>query len=179
MATPTHAAAEQSAGMPQLDFSTWPAQIFWAAVALFVLYRYLSRSAIPQLEASLAARHEAIGGSLEQAAAARREAAQAEADYQKSLAEARARAAATLADAKAKSDAALAARIAEADAAIAQKAAAGEARIAEIRASAEADVRSVAAEAAAAILDRFLPGKSGAEEIGGAVEASLSGLKRS
>lgn len=170
MATPAHAAAESSAGMPQLDFSTWSAQIFWAAVALFVLYRFLSRKAIPQMEASLAARHEAIGGSLEQAAAARRDAQQAEADYQKTLAEARARAAAALAEAKAKSDAALAARLAEADALIAEKASAGEARIAQIRASAESDVRSVASEAAAAILDRFLPGKSGAEEIGRAVE---------
>ncbi|MDD2869082.1 F0F1 ATP synthase subunit B' [Neomegalonema sp.] len=179
MATPAHAAAEQSAGMPQLDFSTYPAQIFWAAVALFVLYRYLSRRAIPQMEAALAARHEAIGGSLEAAAAARREAGQAEADYQKSLAEARARAQATLAEAKARSDAALAARLAEADASIAGKTAAGEARIAGIRASAETDVRSVASEAAAAILERFLPGKADAAEVSRAVEDGLAGLKRS
>lgn len=179
MATPVHEAAAAEPGLPQLIFSTYPAQIFWAAVAIYVLYRYISRVAVPKMEAVLAARHEAIGGSLEAAAAARREAEQAEADYQKSLAQARAEAQASLAAAKAKSDAALAARLAEADALIADKAAAGEARVNEIRASAAANVREVAADAAAAIVERFLPGKSNPDDVARAVADSLAGVKGS
>ena len=37
-------AAAQSGGMPQLDFSSWPSQIFWTALALFILYKVLNGS---------------------------------------------------------------------------------------------------------------------------------------
>ena len=37
------------AGMPQLDFSTFPNQIFWLVVTLLVIYFVLSRVALPRL----------------------------------------------------------------------------------------------------------------------------------
>lgn len=39
--------AESATGMPQLDFATFPNQIFWLIVALGVLYWILSRIALP------------------------------------------------------------------------------------------------------------------------------------
>ena len=38
--------AAKSAGMPQLDFATFPNQIFWLAVALVIIYLILSRVAL-------------------------------------------------------------------------------------------------------------------------------------
>ena len=47
MATEAHggAAAEHAVGMPQLDVTTWPNQIFWLVVTLAVIYLVLSRIA--------------------------------------------------------------------------------------------------------------------------------------
>src|SRR3989338_7675403 len=52
--TTTEAAAEVAhetakAGMPQLDFSTFPNQIFWLVVTLLVIYFVLSRIALPRI----------------------------------------------------------------------------------------------------------------------------------
>ncbi len=52
-----HGAAEASgAGMPQLDFSTFPNQIFWLLVTLVVIYFVLSRIALPRIGSVLAER---------------------------------------------------------------------------------------------------------------------------
>lgn len=38
-------------GMPQLDVSTWPNQIFWLLVTLTVIYFVLTRVALPRIGA--------------------------------------------------------------------------------------------------------------------------------
>ena len=43
-------------GMPQLDFATFPNQIFWLIVTLVVIYFVLSRIALPRIGAVLAGR---------------------------------------------------------------------------------------------------------------------------
>ena len=48
------AAGAAEAGMPQLDFSTFPNQIFWLLVTLAVIYFVLSRVALPRIGAVLA-----------------------------------------------------------------------------------------------------------------------------
>ena len=48
--------AAEAAGMPQLDFSTFPNQIFWLVVALVVLYLLLSRMALPRIGSVIAER---------------------------------------------------------------------------------------------------------------------------
>ncbi len=55
MATNTHDAAA-APGMPQLDFSTFPNQMFWLLVALVVIYLTLSRVALPRIGGILADR---------------------------------------------------------------------------------------------------------------------------
>ena len=42
--------------MPQLDFSTFPNQIFWLVVTLVVIYLVLSRVALPRIGGILAER---------------------------------------------------------------------------------------------------------------------------
>src|SRR3989338_9613617 len=67
--TTTEAAAEVAhetakAGMPQLDFSTFPNQIFWLVVTLLVIYFVLSRIALPRIGGVLAQRDGAITSDL-------------------------------------------------------------------------------------------------------------------
>ena len=47
-----------SVGMPQLDFTTFPNQIFWLVVTLIVIYFILTRIALPRIGAVLAERRE-------------------------------------------------------------------------------------------------------------------------
>ncbi|MEO0692954.1 MAG: F0F1 ATP synthase subunit B', partial [Pseudomonadota bacterium] len=45
MATETTGAEEAATGLPQLDFSTFPNQIFWLIVTLVAIYLILNRVA--------------------------------------------------------------------------------------------------------------------------------------
>ena len=55
MATETLEVGDAAApGMPQLDFSTFPNQIFWLVVTLIVMYLILSRVALPRIASILA-----------------------------------------------------------------------------------------------------------------------------
>ena len=56
MATEAHGEAGKAVGMPQLDFSTWPNQIFWLLVTLAAIYFLLTRVALPRIGAVLAER---------------------------------------------------------------------------------------------------------------------------
>ena len=96
-----NAAAESSAGMPQLDFSTFPNQIFWLVITLVVIYLVLSRVALPRIAEVLAARQGAITSDIATAEELKQKAANAEEAYEKALAEARAEAGRIAAEAKA------------------------------------------------------------------------------
>ena len=50
-----HGAEAAGPGMPQLDVSSFPNQIFWLIVTLGVIYFVLSRFALPRIGAVLAA----------------------------------------------------------------------------------------------------------------------------
>ena len=44
----------ETGGMPQLDFSSWPNQIFWLVITLVAIYLILSRVALPRIASVLA-----------------------------------------------------------------------------------------------------------------------------
>jgi F-type H+-transporting ATPase subunit b len=182
MATETEAAgaaeavghAAESAGMPQLDFSTFPNQIFWLAVALVAIYVILSRMALPRIAATLADRQGRITGDIEAAARMRDEAVEAEKSYQQALTDARAEANKIVASAKAGIQADLDKATAKADAEIAARAAESERAIAEIRAGMADSVLTVANDTAGAIVAR-LGGKADAKSIAAAVAERMKG----
>lgn len=162
---------EAAVGMPQLDFATFPSQIFWLLVALIALYFILSRVALPQIVGAIEERHDAIEDDLDRAAEFKRRAELAEAAFDKALAEAKAKAGEIAAAAKAEAQAELADAMAKADAEIAARTAESERRIAEIRDSAMASVEQVAGETAEALVESFMPGAGG--DARGAVRARL------
>ncbi|MDJ0628215.1 MAG: F0F1 ATP synthase subunit B' [Rhodobacter sp.] len=168
-----HGGAE-AVGMPQLDFATFPNQIFWLVVTLVVIYLILSRVALPRIAAVLAERQGAITNDIAAAEDLKLKAEEAEAAYNQALADARAEAQKIIAEAKAEMQAELDAATAKADAEIAAKAAESEKAIAEIRAGAMQSVEEVAKATAAEIV-AAMGGKSDAKAIDAAIAAQLKG----
>ena len=168
-------AAEHVTGMPQLDFSTFPSQIFWSLVALVALFFMLSRIAIPRIAGVLEDRHEAIANDLEAAADLKKKAEQAEEAYNKALADARSEAQRIAAETKADIQKDLDAAIAKADAEIAAKSAESEERILEIRQGAQDAIVEVANEAAVAIIASLVPGAGDEKAVKKAVTAAMKG----
>lgn len=176
MATPSDAAkgAEGSVGMPQLDFSTFPNQIFWLVVTLLVIYFVLSRIALPRIGAVLAERSGTITNDLAVAEELKKRAVDAEAAYEKALNDARAEAQKIAAETKASIQDDLNKELAKADAEIAAKAAESEAAIAAIRAEAVQSVEAVAKDTAAEIAGA-LGAKADAKAIAAAVADRMKG----
>ena len=175
MATETaEKGAESASGMPQLDFSTFPNQIFWLVVTLLIIYFVLSRIALPRIGAVLSERSGTITNDIAAAEELKQKAVEAEAAYEKALAYARAQASQIVAEAKAEIQSELDAELAKADAKIAAKAAESEAAIAEIRAGAVKSVTAVAKDTTKALVEA-MGGKADAKTITAAINAQMKG----
>ena len=174
--TTTEQASEGASGgmMPQLDFSTFPNQIFWLLVTLVILYVLLSRVALPRIGGVLAQRKEAITADLRAADEAKQKAVDAERAYNDALSRARSEAGKIVAEAKADIQKDLAAETVKADAEIAVKVAQAATALDEIRAGA-ADAIAIVAKDTAAELVSALGGKAETAAITAAVTARLKG----
>ena len=152
MATETtdaaHGAEAATPGMPQLDFTSFPNQIFWLVVTLVVIYLVLSKVALPRIASVLAERQGTITNDIAAAEELKQKAADAEAAYEKALADARAEAGRIAGETKAEMQAEVDAAMQKADAEIAARTAEGEAKIAEIRDGAAEAVKDVARDTA-------------------------------
>ncbi|MGR3571622.1 F0F1 ATP synthase subunit B' [Brevirhabdus sp.] len=179
MATVAEQAAQsvptKSVGMPQLDASTFPNQIFWLVVTLLVLYFVLSRVALPRIASVLAERQGTITNDIATAEELKLKATEAEAAYEKALADARIEAQNIVAAAKADIQADLNAAIADADAEIAARSAESEKRIGEIRESALANVEQVAKDTAREIVAALSPVSADDAAIDAAVTSRIKG----
>ena len=170
----SHAAADAAPGMPQLDFSSFPNQIFWLVVTLVVIYLVLTRVALPRIAAILAERQGTITNDLAAAEDLKARAVEAEAAYNQALTDARAEAQEIIAKAKADMQADLDVAIQKADAEIAAKAAESEKAIAEIRASALDSIKIVATDTAAELV-AAMGGKAESDAVSTAVDSRLKG----
>lgn len=150
------AEAAEKGGLPQLDSSTWPSQLFWLAVTFGLLYWLMSSLFLPRIGAALEERRDRIADDLDKAAESRREAEEAEAAFNRSLADARAKAQAIAADAREDVGAEIAEMQKEAEEGLAEKTTAAEQRIADMKASAAAKVREAAADTTRAIVEALI-----------------------
>ncbi len=163
-----------NSGMPQLDFSTFPNQIFWLLVTLGVIYFVLSRVALPRLSGVLADRAGTITNDIARAEELKQKAVAAEAAYQKALTDARAEANRIVAETKAGIQADLDVELKKADALIAAKSAESEKAIADIRDGAVKSVTEVAMATAQEIV-AALGGSADAKTVTAAVAARMKG----
>lgn len=166
--------AVAAAGMPQLDFSTFPNQIFWLLVTLLVIYFVLSRVALPRIGSVLAERKGTITNDLAAAEELKQKAVGAEKAYNDALVSARAEAGKIVAAAKADIQKDLDKALAKADAEIAAKSAESEKRIGEIKAGAMEAVTEVAKDTARELV-AALGGKADAKAVTAAVTAAMKG----
>jgi F-type H+-transporting ATPase subunit b len=174
MATENGAAeAHGSGGLPQLDFDTWPSQIFWLAVSLVILYRLMTTIALPRISGVIEERADKIADDLDRAEEFRRKAEEAQAAYDRALAEARTKAQAIAAETRAAIQKEVEAEMARADEEIGARAAESERRIREIRDSAMAAVADVATETASALVEAVLPEVADSDAVSAAVRAEL------
>ena len=170
-----YGAEAASGGMPQLDFATFPNQIFWLVVTLVVIYLVLSRMALPRIAAVLAERQGSITNDLAAAEDLKRQVAEAEDAYTKALADARVEAQEIIAATRAEITENLAEATAQADAQISAKAAESEARIGEIRAGALKSVEEVSRDTAAELVTALGGGSADAKAIAAAVTDRMKG----
>ncbi len=138
------------AGLPQLDISTWPSQLFWLVVLFTAGYILMAKVVTPRIGTVLEERRAKLDDDLGKARTASEDAARIRAEYEADLDAARSAAAET-----AKQAAAEAAKQAEAGDAkiakkLAEKVAKAEAKLVEARSDAMANLNNVAAEAALA-----------------------------
>lgn len=167
-------AAGTAVGMPQLDFTTFPNQIFWLVVALVAIYLILTRVALPRIGAVLAERRGAITNDIARAEALKAQAEEAQAAYDKALADARAEAGRILDKTRAEIQDQLDLALQKADAEIAAKTAESERRLAVIRDSAAEAVEEVARDTARELVTSF-GAKADGRSINAAVAARLKG----
>ena len=164
----------ETVGMPQLDFATFPNQIFWLVVALVAIYLILTRVALPRIGAVLAERRGAITNDIARAEALKTQAEEAEKAYEKALADARSEAGRIIEKTKAEMQEQLDIALQKADAEIAAKTAESERRLAEIRENAAAAVEEVARDTAREVVSA-LGGKADGRSVNAAVAARLKG----
>ncbi|MGB0661219.1 MAG: F0F1 ATP synthase subunit B' [Mangrovicoccus sp.] len=164
----------EAVGMPQLDFATFPNQIFWLVIALLAIYFILSKVALPRIAMVLAERRGTISNDIAAAEELKSQAVAAEEAYNKALAEARAESGRIIAEAKAEIQAELDAATAKADAEIQEKVAQSEKAIGEIRANAMTSVKEVAVSTTDALVTA-LGGKASEAAASSAVDAKMKG----
>lgn len=97
-----HAQDEHSSGgLPQLNLSTYPSQIFWLFVAFILMYVMFSASVLPKISDTLERRHETISSDLETADNLNTQTNAVRSEYEQAIEEARHNGAAVLNDLKA------------------------------------------------------------------------------
>jgi F-type H+-transporting ATPase subunit b len=146
-------AVESSGGLPQMDVSTFPSQVFWLVVTFGALYWIMSAIILPRLGGAIEERRDRIADDLDQAAESRRMAEEAEAAYNRALADARAKAQTIAGETRDAVNAEIASLQADAEKSFATKAAAAENRIVEMKSQAAEKVRDAARDTSRAIIE--------------------------
>ncbi len=89
-----------SSGLPQLDASTFPSQLFWLLVTFVILYAVFSKKSLPEISNVIENRQDHIQNELETADGLKSEAEAAQQAYEESLDNARTLATKALHDAQ-------------------------------------------------------------------------------
>ena len=141
-------APAHAAGLPQLDFATFPPQLIWLAITFVVLYVMMARVALPRISQVLEERQNKIEGNLKKAETLKKEAEAAAGAYEKALDEARAEAHGIMLETHNRIAEEAARKQAELNEELETDIKAAEARILEARDTAMAGLSEIAAEVA-------------------------------
>ncbi len=151
-----HGDEAASAGLPQLDPSSWPSQLFWLAVIFGSLYALMHTRFLPAIGGAIEERRDRIADDLDKASEFKHQAEEAEGAYNQALADAKAKAQGIAAETRGEVDKDIAEMQADTDAALEKQVAAAEARITAMKVDAAAKVHDAAAETARAVVEILL-----------------------
>jgi F-type H+-transporting ATPase subunit b len=171
MATGIQPAA--AAGMPQLDFATFPPQLVWLTISFVVLFVVMSKVALPKVGQVLEERQHRIDGNLEKARALKAEADDAARAYEQALAKARSDAQDVIRATGEQMAETAAEQNAELTSRLDGKIKAAEERISAAKSEAVANIRDVAADVAASAAEKLTAKKMDQETAVAAVDAVL------
>ena len=135
-------------GLPQLDFATWPTQIFWLVVSFTVAYLLMWRVVTPAIASVLEERHSRINDDMQRAKEDADEAEQMRTAFEARLSEARDDAAAKTRETLDAAQAEAEKKNADAAKRLAAKVDKAEAAVRDARAAALKEMNDVAAEGA-------------------------------
>ena len=161
--------AAASGGLPQLDPSSYPSQIFWLIVTFALLYWLLSKRALPRVADVLETRQDRIAADLDRAQSLRQEAEAAMAQHEKLVADAQARARAELDAANQRIQAEAARQEAELERSLQQQLGEADQRIAAAREAALKALEDVARDSARDAVGRLVGVDISTEEAARAV----------
>jgi F-type H+-transporting ATPase subunit b len=159
--------------MPQLDFATYPTQLFWLLVTFIALYFLMWKIVIPRISGVLEDRQSRRENDLEKAETLRSEAEGVLAAYEKAMADGRSTAQKILLDAASKISQNQALREAESAERLSAKIAEAEERILEARNKAMLDLEPLAAELAQATASKLSGSNISQESATSAVQTTL------
>lgn len=168
--------AEETKGMPQLDFANplTISQVVWGAVIFYVLYRLLDGWALPKVGEVLEMRASKIAGDLNAAREAKATADTAMAELAEATRKAQAEAQARVAEAVAQANAAAAKDAADSAARLHEQLAAAEARINASRTAAMGALRDVAATTTTDVVRRLTGTEPDQTALNQAVDSALA-----
>ena len=156
-------------GMPQLDPTSYPSQLFWLTVTFLMLYVVLARFILPRIYHVLETRQERITHDLDRAESFKEEAQEARKSYEAALAEARNNAGRLVAEVSQTIKNTADEKNAELDLVIAKKVADSEASIADARRKVKATLAPVATELTGLIVETLINHKPSTEQINNAI----------
>jgi F-type H+-transporting ATPase subunit b len=159
-------------GLPQLNPAVFSPQLIWLAISFVVLYLLMSKLALPDISATLAARQQRLEGDLAAAEKFRAEAEAAIAGYKKSIADARAAAQAQMKEVATSIQAESARREAAFASEVNTRTKAAEQAIAAAKEKASADIRAMAGEATRQLVTRLSGAEPAPADIASAVDAA-------
>ena len=149
------AGEEAKQGLPQLDVTQFPAQLFWLAVTFGILYVMMAFVALPRVKRTQGNRRAMIDGELAAARSASTDAKAMMARADKALADARGNALASMNDIKARATLAATEQQDKQQKDIAQRLGTAEATIAAARAAAITEIEASAGDLARAIVEKL------------------------
>ncbi len=154
---PALAAGDKSSGLPQLDITTWPSQLFWLTVTFVIGYILISWFVAPSISSVLENRSTKISDDLETAKQAQDNAKYVYNSYEETLREARSKAAMAAAKAVQEAKAETASRDASINKKLTASGKKAEARLSKMREEALSSLEDLATETSQRIIAELTP----------------------
>jgi F-type H+-transporting ATPase subunit b len=163
-----------NAGMPQLDFSTFPTQLFWLAVTFITLYLLMRWLALPRVAAMIKARRDQLDADLARAEQLKAEAEGVLTAYQQILATARAQAQAAVKQTTDRLASEAAERQRQLNEALSRQITAAEREIAAAKQRAAAELHEIAVDIARSVTEKLTGRPVDVTSVAAAVDRAMA-----